>query len=340
MRRRTFRTPMVGLSRRRETLFNSTPSYKPRSSFKLPSGDFFLTLIIVISYLLTRVTYENQSDSEIGKKIVSFVNEKTGMKFQIPSDLRMFKMNAHYKRANKKISDVIFICLLAFFVFNLNWNNTDRFTTEHKLAWGSSVVIAPLIVNLFLEHKDKHKIDPDSVSNVKQFKDSNNQTKVFLSFALLLTLAVGVKLAHRTMVCKGGITKPVLIQIIIIGTTVGLFLLAKKDMERHKPYSDKNIKYLYEREKRIHGENFENIWIEKHKRITSNWKNELSRFDNSGDKFIPYSLIYEYGKNERLKKGFKTVNTMMKISGDKNLKKLKVKILNLQPHHLVVMLII
>ena len=222
-------------SSRRERLFNSTPGYnpKPRSSFKLPSGDFFLTLVLIVSYLLTRVTYENQSDSEIGKKIVSFVNEKTGTKFQIPSDLKMFKMNAHYKRADKKISDVIFICLLAFFVFKLNWNNTDRFTNEHKLAWGSSVVIAPLSVNLFLEHKDKHKIHPEQVSSMEELKKSNRQTQGFLSIALLLTLAVGLKLAHRIFVCKGGMTKPVLIQLIIIGTTVGLHFLANKDRKEN-----------------------------------------------------------------------------------------------------------
>lgn len=232
---------MVRISGRREKLFDSTPSYKPRRSFKLPSGDLFLTLVLIVSYLLTRVTYEKQSDSEIGKKIVSFVNEKTGMKFKIPSDLKMFKMNNHYKRADKKISDVIFICLLAFFVFKMNWNNTDRFTTEHKLAWGSSVLIAPLIVNLFLEHKDKIKIHSEKVSSIEELKKSNKQTQGFLSISLLLTLAVGLKLSHRIFVCEGGMTKPVLIQIIIIGIAVGLYFLANHDLKKHNSITEDTV---------------------------------------------------------------------------------------------------
>ena len=45
-------------------------------------------------------------------------------------------MNRHYKRADKNISDIIFLSLLSFFIFKVNWNNMDSFTTEHKLAWG------------------------------------------------------------------------------------------------------------------------------------------------------------------------------------------------------------
>ena len=254
---------MVRISGRREKLFDSIPGnkLKPRNSFKLPSGDLFLTLVLIVSYLLTRATYENHSDSEISKKIVSFVNKETGMKFKIPSDLKMFKMNAHYKRADKKISDVIFICLLAFFVFKLNWNNTDRFTTEHKLAWGSSVVIAPLIVNLFLEHKDKIKLHPEQVSSMEELKKSNRQTQGFLSIALLLTLIVGLKLAHRTFVCKGGMTKPVLIQIIIIGTTVGLFLLANKDRkENFESGTEDSL-----------SEHFEKLFKNKHRTVKEHW---------------------------------------------------------------------
>ena len=42
-------------SNRRQRLFESRVSDKPKSSFKLPSSDLFLTLVIVISYFLTRI---------------------------------------------------------------------------------------------------------------------------------------------------------------------------------------------------------------------------------------------------------------------------------------------
>lgn len=326
MRRRKFRNPMLRLSsNRRERLFEPTSfnNPKPKSSLKLPSSDLFLTVVIVISYFLTRISYETHPIPKFGNELFALIN-KTGLGLKPPKNTRLFRMNSHYKRGNKQISDFIFLSLLAFFSFKVNWNNMGSSTNADKLAWVVSVLVAPIIINIFIENKNKHKINPDLVSSVKQLKESNNQTKVFLSFALLLTLAVGAKLVHRTMVCKGGITKPVLIQIIIIGTTVGLYLIANKEMERHKPYSEHNIRYLYEKEKKKYAENFENKWIEKHKRITSNWKNELIRFDNSGDKFIPYSVIYEYGKNERLKKGFQHIQNIMRYN-DKNLKKLKDK---------------
>jgi len=227
---------MVRISGRREKLFDSSPSYKPRSSFKLPSGDLFLTLVLIVSYLLTRSTYEqNKTIIDKTNELIdqTDLNKILGRKPSKNADNRIFKMNNHYKRADKKISDVIFICLLAFFVFKLNWNNTDRFATEHKLAWGSSVLIAPLIVNLFLEHKDKIKIHPEQVSSVEELRKSNQQTQGFLSISLLLTLVVGLKLAHRIFVCKGGMTKPVLIQIIVIGVAVGLYFLANHDLKKH-----------------------------------------------------------------------------------------------------------
>jgi len=204
---------------------------EPKKHFQLPFGNTFFTIVIVVSYLLTRMTYEK--NNKFGNKIVSFVNEKTGMKFQIPSDLKMFKMNAHYKRADKKISDIVFLCLLSFFVFKMKWNNIEDTSGINKIAWGSSVVIAPILINAFFENKDKLKIDPDSVSNSEEFKKSNNQTKAFLSIALLLTFVVGLKLAHRIFVCKGGMIKPMIIQMIIIGTTVGLHFLANKDKKEN-----------------------------------------------------------------------------------------------------------
>lgn len=235
---------MVRISGRREKLFDSTPSYKPRSSFKLPSGDLFLTLVIIVSYLLTRATYEqNKTIIDKTNELIdqTDLNKILSRKPTKDVDNRIFKMNNHYKRADKKISDVIFICLLAFFVFKLNWNNTDRFTTEHKLAWGSSVLIAPLIVNLFLEHKDKIKIHSEKVSSIEELKKSNKQTQGFLSIALLLTLAVGLKLSHRIFVCEGGMTKPVLIQIIVIGVAVGLYLLANNDLKKHNSITEDTV---------------------------------------------------------------------------------------------------
>jgi len=253
---------MVRLSsNRREKLFDSTPSYnpKPKSSFKLPSGDLFLTLVIVFSYFLTRMTYEqnngvlskskelmervgmNEVLTNQSKTVTDKSNEVLNRKPTKLSDDRLFKMNNHYKRANKKISDIIFLSLLAFFVFKVNWNNMGSSTSTDKLAWGLSVLIAPLIVNLFLENKNKLKIDPDSVSSVEELKKTNNQTKAFLSIALLLTFAVGAKLVHRIFVCKGGMTKPVLIQLIIVGTTVGLHFLANEDLKKHNSITEDSV---------------------------------------------------------------------------------------------------
>ena len=48
-----------------------------------------------------------------------------------------------------------------------------------KLAWVSSVLIAPLIINIFLENKNKVSINPERISNLEEMKKSNNQTKYF-----------------------------------------------------------------------------------------------------------------------------------------------------------------
>ena len=136
MRRRIFRNPMIGLSRRREKLFDSTPSDKPKSSFKLPSSDLFLTVVIVISYFLTRMTYEqNNVVLSKTKELMEQVglNEVLSRNSTKSPDNRLFKMNNHYKRADKKISDVMFLSLLAFFVFKLNWNNMDSSTNTDKI---------------------------------------------------------------------------------------------------------------------------------------------------------------------------------------------------------------
>ncbi len=344
MRRRNFRSPMLRLSsNRRRRLFEPTSlnNPKPKSFFKLPSGDLFLTLVLIVSYLLTRVTYENQSDSEIGKKIVYFVNEKTGTKFQIPSDLKMFKMNAHYKRDNKKISDVMFLSLLAFFSFKVNWNNMGSSTNIDKIAWSVSVLVVPIVINIFMEHKDKHKIETDSVSNVKQFKESNNQTKSFLSFALLLTLAVGVKLVHRTIVCKGGMTKPLLIQIIIIGTTVGLFLLAQKDIGHHNSVtSNDRINSQFKKEQNMYAEQFENKWPKKHKRVLEDWKEDENKYDNDEAAFVPTSKIIQLVRERTIKERFESIKKQVTSqSSFKTLFKLeglvideKVKLKNVWPH--------
>ena len=235
---------MIGLTRRRETLFDSTPSDKPRSSFKLPSSDLFLTVVIVISYFLTRMTYEQNNDVlSKTKELMEQVglNEVLSRNSTKSPDNRLFKMDNHYKRADKKISDVMFLSLLAFFVFKVNWNNMDSSTNIDKIGWSISVLVAPIIINIFMENKNKLKIDPDSVSSVEQLKKSNNQTKFFLSFALLLTLAVGAKLAHRIMFCKGGMTKPLLVQIIIIGTAVGLYFVAIEDLKKHNSITEDTI---------------------------------------------------------------------------------------------------
>jgi hypothetical protein len=235
MRRRNFRNPMIGLSRRREKLFESRVSDKPKSSFKLPSSDLFLTLVIVISYFLTRISYEGHPIPKFGNELFA------GLGLKPPKNTRLFRMNSHYKRGDRQVSDIVFLSLLAFFVFKVNWNNMGSSTNADKIAWSVSVLVAPIIINIFMENKNKHKIKPDLVSSVKQLKDSNNQTKMFLSFALLLTFAVGAKLVHRTMNCKGGITKPILIQIIIIGTTIGLYFLANEDLKKHNSITEDTI---------------------------------------------------------------------------------------------------
>ena len=261
MRRRIFRNPMVGLTRRREKLFDSTLSDKPKptSSFKLPSSDLFLTLVIVFSYFLTRMTYEqnngvlskskelmervglNEVLTNQSKTVIDKSNEVLNRKPTKPSDNRLFKMNNHYKRANKKISDVIFLSLLAFFVFKVNWNNMSSSTNTDKIGWTVSVLVAPIIINIFIENKNKLKIEPDSVSSVEELNKTNNQTKAFLSIALLFTFCVGAKLVHRIMLCKGGMTKPLLVQIIIIGTAVGLYFVANEDLKKHNSITEDTI---------------------------------------------------------------------------------------------------
>lgn len=246
---------------RRQKLFEPISFDKPKSYFKLPSGDLFLTIVIVISYLLTRVTYENHSKSKIGNEIFTLIN-KTGLKIKLPNDARLFRMNSHSKRANKKISDIVFLSLLAFFSFKVNWNNMGSSTNVDRIAWVVSVLVAPIIINIFIENKNKHKIKYGVVSSVKQLKESNNQTKVFLSIALLLTLAVCLKLVHRIFVCKGGMTKPILIQIIIIGTTVGLYFLANKDKKENFGSSTEDSL----------GEYFEELFTYKVNEMKHQWK--------------------------------------------------------------------
>jgi len=233
---------MLRLSSKRERLFEPTSFDKPKpeSSFKLPSSDLFLTLVIIISYFLTRISYETHPIPKFGNELFALIN-KTGLEIKPPNNTRLFRMNNHYKRGNKQISDVIFLSLLAFFVFKVNWNNMGSSTNADKLAWVVSVLVAPIIINIFIENKNKHKINPDLVSSVKQLKESNNQTKAFLSIALLLTLAVGAKLVHRIMFCKGGITKPLLIQIIIIGATLGLYFVANEDIKKHNSITEDTI---------------------------------------------------------------------------------------------------
>ena len=296
----SLRSPMVRISGRRQKLFNSTPDYKPKNSFKLPSSDLFLTLVLIVSYLLTRVSYERHPIPQFGNELFK------GLGLTPPNNTLLFKMNRHYKRADKYISDIIFLSLLSFFIFKVNWNNMDSSTGIDKLAWGVSVLVAPIIVNIFIENKNKHKIDADNVSSVKQLKDSNNQTKIFLSFALLLTLAVGIKLVHRTIVCKGGITKPVIIQIIIIGTTVGLFLLAQKDISHHNSVASiHNINYQFGKEQKMYAEQFENEWPKKHKIVLEDWKRKENMFDNNKDDFVPTSKIIQLTREREIEENIK-----------------------------------
>ena len=109
------------------------------------------------------------------------------------------------------------------------------------MAWSSSVLIAPLIVNLFLEHKDKINIHPEQVSSMEELQKSNKKTQGFLSITLLITIAVGLKLVHRIFVCKGGITTPILIQLIVIGVAVGLYFLADNDLIKHNSITEDTV---------------------------------------------------------------------------------------------------
>ena len=114
----------------------------------------------------------------------------------------------------------------------MKWNNIGDSSITDKLAWGSSVIVAPFIVNLFLENKGKLNINPDSVSSVEKLKKSNKETQIFLSIALLLTFGVGAKLIHRIFTCSGGMTKPMIIQLVIIGIASVLYLLSIYDLIR------------------------------------------------------------------------------------------------------------
>ena len=326
MIRRTFRNPMLRLRRRREKLYDSTPSDKPKSSFKLPSGDLFLTLVIVISYFLTRISYETHPIPKFGNELFALIN-KTGLGLKPPKNTRLFRMNSHYKRGDKQVSDIVFLSLLAFFIFKVNWNNMGSSTNADKIAWSVSVLVAPIIINIFMENKNKHNINSDLVSSVKQLKDSNNQTKIFLSFALLLTFVVGAKLVHRTMNCKGGITKPVLIQIIIIGTTIGLYFLANKDVSHHNSVSsDHNISYKFGKEQKMYAEQFENEWTKKHKRVLEDWKQDENMYDNDEAAFVPTSKVIQLTREKEIEdiiKESKEQATTKASSGYKKLFKLK-----------------
>tara|TARA_Y100000741_G_scaffold165943_1_gene125483 strand:- start:3023 stop:5053 length:2031 start_codon:yes stop_codon:yes gene_type:complete len=335
MRRRIFRNPMIGLSRRREKLFDSTPSDKPKSSFKLPSSDLFLTLVIVISYFLTRISYETHPIPKFGNELF------LGLGLKPPKNTRLFRMNSHYKRGDRQVSDIVFLSLLAFFVFKVNWNNMGSSTNADKIAWSVSVLVAPIVINIFMENKNKHNINPDLVSSVKQFKDSNNQTKVFLSFALLLTFVVGAKLVHRTMNCKGGMTKPVLIQIIIIGTTVGLFLLAQKDISHHNSVTSNNrINSQFKKEQKKYAEQFENEWPKKHKRVVDRWKRQENMFDKDEAAFVPTSKIIQLTRETMINENLERIKkSVISQSAWKHLFKLKglvidekVKLKNVWPH--------
>ena len=169
----------------------------------------------------------------------------------------------------------------------MKWNNIEDTSGINKLAWGSSVVIAPILINAFFENKDKLKIDPDSVSNLEEFKKTNNQTKVFLSIALALTFGVGAKLIHRIYTCKGGMTKPMIIQMVIIGIASGLFLLVNKDKKENFGSSTEEL-----------GEHFEFLFKTKHINVNYQWKEK--------DKFLKQIKKEDFKTYDEISNGFDT----------------------------------
>lgn len=242
--RSTFKNPVKLSYNTSAPLLFEKVSSRPKKPFMLLSGNIYLTIVIVISYLLTRMTYEK--NKVIEKNTKELIN-KTGLnkvfnkKSNEGQDTRIFKMNNHYKRVDKKISDIFFLYLLSFFVFKMKWNNIEGSSSVNKLAWSSSVITAPFVINLFLEHKNNLNIDSDNVSNVEELKKSNTETQVFLSIALLLTFGVGIKLAHRIYTCKGGMNKPIIIQMIIIGIALGLYFLAEHDIKEHNNITEDTV---------------------------------------------------------------------------------------------------
>ncbi len=242
--RPSFRNPIkLFHNMRPPTLFKEEIG-EPKKPFQLPFGNLYFTFVIVVSYLFTRMTYEKNNFIE--KNTKELIN-KTGINKILSRnntetpDTRLFKMNNHYKRGDKKISDIIFLYLLSFFAFKMKWNNIEDSSSTNKLAWGTSVIVVPFIVNFFLENKDKLNIDPDSVSSVEELKNSNMETQVFLSIALLLTFGVGAKLAYRTFTCKGGMTKPIVIQMVMIGIASLLYLIATHDLKEHNNITEDSV---------------------------------------------------------------------------------------------------
>jgi len=239
----TFKNPIkLSYNTSAPVLFKKVP-IRTNKPFMLPFGNTYFTIVIVISYLLTRMTYEK---NKVIEKNTKELIKKTGLnkilkKSNESPDTRIFKMNNHYKRVDKKISDIFFLYLLSFFVFKMKWNNIEDSSSVNKLAWSSSVIIAPLVINLFLENKNNLNIDSDNVSNVDELKKSNIETQVFLSIALMLTFGVGIKLAHRIYTCKGGMNKPIIIQIIIIGTALGMYFLSEHDIKEHNNITEDTI---------------------------------------------------------------------------------------------------
>ncbi len=75
--RPSFRNPIkLSYNMRLPTFFKKEEIGEPKKPFKLPFGDLYFTFVIVVSYLLTRMSYEKNNFIE--KNTKELIN-KTGL---------------------------------------------------------------------------------------------------------------------------------------------------------------------------------------------------------------------------------------------------------------------
>ena len=120
--------------------------------------------------------------------------------------------------------------------------------------------------------------------------------------------------------------KNLIIQMIIVGTTIGLHFLANKDIEHHNSVTSNNrINYQF-KEQQKYAEQFDYEWEVKHYRVLNRLNSNENWFDNDKDDFVPISKIIQLVREKSIENNIKYAkNRVIKgsHSNDKLLFKLK-----------------